>query len=232
MPNTQKNPQSAATHPESTTVIQERPTWASFGNSGDSPRPAYTRAQVEAGALDGRCVLNSISDSVIGDERRLVGIMRCNRKLVQCIEVPATEQEFQITLYAHNNNRFGTDFCASNVSVSFNLSEGIAREHTVSGCLFTKNTLYDEYWGRVKFISQKPFRIEYVKGSALLENNGIGKNGGRPLRDEIATGARTVIGYTAMDGRIPGGYQYASYVSIRVRIIPDDSGANPSKPTD
>ena len=239
MSNTQKNPNPAVrtqNHPETAAVQQAQSaasnqnhlTWISVGNSGDSPRPAYTQAQVEAGALDGLCVLNSISDGVIGDERRFVGIMCRDRKLTNCIDVPDTEQEFQVTLYVHNNSRFGLDFCASNVGVSFDLSEGAACTHTITGHIFAKNTLYSEYWSRAKFISQKPFRIEYVKGSALLENNGIGKNGGRQLRDEIASGGRTVIGYTAMDGRIPGGYQYASYVTIRVRTIPDDSEPSPT----
>ena len=201
--------------------------WLSFGNSGSNLRQTYTNAEVATGALDGYCVLNSISDSVIGDERRFVGIVRSDRKCVQQIDVPFAPEEYTIRLYVHNNSRFGTNFCTVNTSVSFDLSEGFAKEHTITGHIFAQNTLYGEYWSQVKFVSQKPFRLEYVLGSALLENNGIGKNGGRQLRDEIAAGERTTIGYSAMNGEIPGGYQYASYVTVRIRAIPEGSTCRP-----
>lgn len=205
------------------------PSWLSYGNSGSDLRRTYANAEVAAGALDGYCVLNSLSDGVIGDERRFVGVIRSDRKWVQQIDVPFAPEEYTIRLYVHNNSRFGANFCAVNASVSFDLPGSTAAlSHTVVGHIFAQNTLYSEYWSRVKFVGQKPFRLEYVPGSALLENNGIGKNGGRQLRDEIAAGERTVIGYSAMNGKIPGGYQYASYVTIRVRAIPDNSGSQPA----
>lgn len=75
------------------------------------------------------------------------------------------------------------------------------------------------------FESNIPFHLEYVYGSALLENNGIGKNGGKTLSDEIVTKAAsnngTLIGYSSLNGEIPGGYQYASYITIKVRVVFD-----------
>ena len=58
-----------------------------------------------------------------------------------------------------------------------------------------------------------------LKGSALLENNGIGSRGGKILDDKIVNESWTKIGYSALDGKIPGCYQYDSYLTIRVRPI-------------
>lgn len=59
----------------------------------------------------------------------------------------------------------------------------------------------------------------------MLENNGIGANGGYKLGDEIVTKAASQngvqIGYDKIDGNIPGCYEYASYVTIRVKAVFD-----------
>lgn len=68
----------------------------------------------------------------------------------------------------------------------------------------------------------RAFHIEYVHGSALLGNNGMGAGGGVPLPDNVVNDWVTV-GYDEMDGRMPGCYQYAFYATIRVRIVEDEA---------
>ena len=83
------------------------------------------------------------------------------------------------------------------------------------------------------FTSNSSFHLEYIYGSALLENNGVGA-GGLQLSDDIVTKASSggvLIGYydyrtnledpVILDGVIPGCYQYASYVTIRVKAVFD-----------
>ena len=67
----------------------------------------------------------------------------------------------------------------------------------------------------MKFVSNKPFHLEYIQGSALFENNGIGAGGIR-LPDSIVTDEGVMIGFDALDGEIPGCYKYSSYSIIRV----------------
>ena len=58
----------------------------------------------------------------------------------------------------------------------------------------------------------------------MLQNKGVGANGGVRLIDEIVTKASkggVLIGYDALDGKIPGCYSYDSYVTIRVKAIFD-----------
>ncbi len=69
------------------------------------------------------------------------------------------------------------------------------------------------------FVAEQPFHLEYVYGSALLENNGVGADGGIQLSDDIAASESggVLIGYDELDGRVPGCYQYANYITIMVK---------------
>lgn len=85
----------------------------------------------------------------------------------------------------------------------------------------------------MNFQSNVPFHLEYVYGSALLENNGFasvnniynvagGGNGPVTLSDDVITDDGTLIGFYGLDGRVPGCYKYAEYVTIRVKVVYDN----------
>ena len=65
--------------------------------------------------------------------------------------------------------------------------------------------------------SEKQFHLEYISGSALMENNGIG-SGGIMLDDQIVNDW-TRIGYDELDGRIPGCYKYDSYITVKMKPV-------------
>ena len=107
----------------------------------------------------------------------------------------------------------------------------------VQGVISSSNANPTEYWDHVDFNADVPFHLEYVYGSALLEYNGFASRevnennkdvpgagtGPVQLSDNIinSDGSGVLIGYYGLDGRVPGCYQYANYVTIKVKVVYD-----------
>lgn len=208
---------------------------SAWGDNGGG-RPSYTYEQINQGVLGDKIVFNSISDGVIGDEKNFVGarentginlgqdnVWNGNDITVE------NGKEYWVRLYVHNNSPKGMDAVAENVRVAFNIPQKSAKDIELNGFINSSNSTPSEYWDYVNFHSDTAFHLEYVYGSAILENNAIGKsveNGGTGayhLSDDIVKAASggTLIGYDKIDGRIPGCDQYAAYVAIRVKVVYD-----------
>ena len=194
-------------------------------------RQGYTQEAINAGVLEDTIVFNSVSDGKIGDEKNFVGvrldtgtsvdkdnIWNGNDIMVQNGEI------YLVQAFVHNNSRLGYDGISNGTRVAFNIPTESATSIPVYGFISSDNASPSEYWDGVLFKSNQKFHLEYLYGSALLENSGIGASG-LPLSDEIVTKAASnngiLIGYDALDGNIPGGEQYASYVTIKVMIVFD-----------
>lgn len=205
----------------------------------------------------GQIIFNTISDSTIGDEKNFVGAREVDLLDDGRAEgaTPDTKWRgnnitvvdgayFVIRLYVHNNNPNGEDAVAENTRVKFSIPNGTSTEVQnddgsvnqqiqVNGFISSSNATPSEYWDYVNFNSEIPFHLDYVYGSALLNNNktqeeaakgGYLDNAGWKLSDDIVKAASTdgvLIGYESLDGRIPGCYQYANYVTIMVRAVFD-----------
>lgn len=203
-------------------------------NSGG--RPSYTLEQVRGGILGDQIVFNSITDSVIGDERYFtgvredVGVHAGKKNKWMCNYIPVEDGKvYIIRCYIHNNNPNGPYATAKNVKVAIHIPSTIAQEIPVKGCIESSNASPSQYWSTVVFASRTstPFRLSYVEGSAWLENNGIAnRHSGlcRKFSDTIVTEAANggaLVFYNTLDGSIPGCYEYACYVTIRVRVVFD-----------
>ncbi len=216
-----------------------------WGDNGGG-RQSYTVEEINNGAIGdtdpnsenfpGTIVFNSISDSTIGNEKNFVGTRectvqangRCNAATKETIwnanEIEVKDgQTYIIRAYIHNNNPNGEDAIAENTMVSFIVPTDSAKEIEVNGIISSSNATPSRYWDHVTFKSSNVFHLEYVYGSALFTNNGIGK-GGLSVGDEVVTNAANggmFIGYDKLDGRIPGYYQYDSFVTIQVKAVFD-----------
>lgn len=221
-----------------------------WGDNGGG-RESYTKDQINNGAIGateisdgenykesdnypGTIVFNSISDSTIGSEKNFVGARECvllpdgtwegatKETIWNADEINVKSgQTYIVRAYVHNNNPNGMDAVAENTTVEFVVPQyESAKELKVSAVIDSSNATPSRYWDGVTFKSDRAFHLEYVYGSALLENNGIGK-GGLTLSDNIIDGG-TLIGYDKLDGRVPGCYQYANYVTIKVKAVFDD----------
>jgi hypothetical protein len=84
----------------------------------------------------------------------------------------------------------------------------------VTGYITSSNAEPTEYRHSIKLVSHKPFHLEYIPYSAWYENNGIGAGGTRLSDDIMKDGV--LIGFDALDGRVPGCYKYLSYSTIKV----------------
>lgn len=208
-----------------------------WGDS-DGGRPSYTLEEINSDILGNKVVLNSISDSVIGNEKNFVGAREYNGpntsgtiNVWNANEITVKDgQDYIIRAYVHNNN-LHSENVAEDVAVTFSIPSVAARRLRVNGFIDTSNAYPQRYWDYVDFVSDAPFHLEYYYNSALLENNGVGA-GGLQLSDEIVTAINgTKIGYydyrtnpndpVILDGIIPAGYQYSSYITIRVKVVFD-----------
>lgn len=208
-------------------------------------RRAYTLDEVNHGAIDGKIIFNSISDSVIGHEFNFVGATKNagenkdadNRWKANAI-VAEEGCTYLIRLYVHNNGRFSGEDVAEDVAIRFKITDtlnvtgndvaidGFNSSNgyygaAVYGYISVPNEKPSMYSDGVKFVSDRPFHLEYIPGTALFQNNGIGKKPGYRLDDSIVWNF-IPIGYNELDGRIPADYQYASYSCITVTPVFDD----------
>lgn len=220
-------------------AVETEPGW---GDS-DGGRPSYTVDEINKGILGSQIIFNTISDSVIGDEKNFVGARQCvirddgraepadsEAKEWRGNNITAEDGKYYIIrLYVHNNNPNGMDTVAEDTRVSFSIPDISSTTVEVKGFISSSNARPSKYWDYIKFNSDVPFHLEYIHGSALLENNEIGL-GGIPLSDDIvnAKGDGMLIGYDALDGRIPGCYQYDNFVTIQVKAVYDSENVKRS----
>lgn len=141
-------------------------------------------------------------------------------------------ETYVVRLYVHNNSPKGTDATAENVKVRFYVPYASGTEVAVNGWLTATNATPDIYLDDVVFksLDGTAFHLEYVTGSAMLQNGGFASGEGIKLTDSVVnqgnpTGENedtwTMIGYDALDGKIPGGYNYVNYVFIKVKVVYD-----------
>lgn len=209
--------------------------WGDSGAGGH--RQGYMTRQVKAGILGGSIVFNSVYDGRINkgygfDERNFLSVRNipniphANPGEWHTKEIAAKNGfEYEISCYIHNNNPGGCNAEARNTKVSVEIPK---EDSSATGSIIVKGHIQSDnaspgmYWSSVCFTGdQRPFSLEYISGSARLHNSGIGSPaGGLPLDDAIVaedSGGGVLIGYNDLDGIIPGGIDYASYVTMRVK---------------
>jgi uncharacterized repeat protein (TIGR01451 family) len=196
---------------------------SAWGDSNGG-RPSYTIDQINGGALGNTIVFNSIKNNPnIGDEKNFVGIREytgtnsgINNTWYDSMKIE-DGKTYLIRMYVHNNSPKGLDAVAKNVFTTFNVPTTVGKSIEVNGFIDSSNANPTRYWDNAIFTSDTDFYLSYVSGSALLENNGIGRNGGVKLSDTIVSNSGVKIGYNSLNGEIPGCFEYASYVTIKVK---------------
>lgn len=209
--------------------VKDQESIAGWGDNGGG-RESYTAAEIKSGVLGDTVIFNSISDSTIGNEKNFVGARLDDRinagadNVWDGNEIAVEDGAvYLIRAYVHNNSPLGYDALAENVKVAFSIPTVSAKIIPVNGFIFCDNATPSEYWDGVTLTSDNFFHLEYIYGSALLENDEVRESGSIALSDEIVTKAAsnngTLIGYSSLNGEIPGGC--ASYVTLKVRVVFD-----------
>ena len=179
-------------------------------------RQTYTIDQINEGDLGDKITFNSISNGKIGDERYFVGGALSGTKVSSwASEINNVEdgQVYTIRLYVHNNSPRGLQGIAKDVRATFSLPTNVAKSQTVIGYLDSSNATPTRYFDEVKFNSSEDFYLEYVDGSAKYVNT----QGTFKLSNDIIISGAT-LGFTSMNGEIPGCYEYDGEVFIDVKV--------------
>lgn len=225
-----------------------------FAAEGDDfSRALYSYQQANEGAIDyitfnsikvvdtdaAWAEANNLKMPLLGNETNFVGARKNtgsnagSGNVWEGTEIIAEDGEtYLIRLYVHNNSSGGMNSVAEDTKVRFYVPCGSASSQTVNGWLTSSNAAPTEYSDTVVFKSESgtPFSLQYVYGSALLENGGFAKGDGVILPDSITNQGNptnnvedewVLIGYDALNGKIPGCYKYINYVSIMVRVVYD-----------
>ena len=160
---------------------------------------------------------NSITNNPVigGDEKDFVGIREVgsNAKWTNNIKVQ-NGKEYYVRMYVHNNAASNLNLVAENVVAKLNVPTTTAKNVTVQGQISASNAKPNTVWDEATFSSDNDFNLAYVAGSALFENNGMGTT---KLPDSIVNNTGAKLGYDKLDGKIPGCFQYAGYVTVKVK---------------
>lgn len=187
-----------------------------WGDSGNG-RKTYTLAEINNGNLGNTITFNSITNGKIGDERNFVGakLTSSTENLWNADTISVKDGEtYTIRLYVHNNSPLGKNAIATGVSTSFSLPTTISNSHTIVGYINSSNATPSRYWDEVTLTSTEDFYLEYVNGSAKWTSMALGTVA---LSDSVVTSGATV-GYDALNGQIPGCYDYDGQVTIQVKV--------------
>ena len=191
---------------------------SAWGDS-DGGRKSYTIEEINNGAIDDKIVLNSISNNPDLNELYFVQARAADSANIwnaNDIEVE-NGKEYIVRLYVHNNNPRGTEMIAKDVNANVYVPTESGKSLTVAGTITSSNATPSKIWDEVVFKSStNTFHLEYVKGSALIENKG--KISGTKLSDNLVMGG-TTLGYDSLNGEIPGCFGYAAIVTFRVKAV-------------
>ena len=186
-----------------------------WGDSSNG-RQSYTLEQINNGDLGDTITFNSISNGKIGDEKNFVGAKVAGATVdtwnANTINVKDGET-YTIRLFVHNNSPKGMEAIAKGVKATFSIPTTVAKSQTIIGYLDSSNATPDRYWDEVTLNASEDVYLEYVAGSAKFNNN----KGTFALSDEVITSGAT-LGYTSMNGEIPGCYEYSGVVTIDVKV--------------
>ena len=204
-------------------------------------RPTYTIADINAGKLGDKIVMNSIKDddssltqaeresgvtTPLTDEREFIGIRDAatgghGKDNIWSIGNVNIEEgkTYIVRMYIHNNNPKGPSAMAKDVTAQVDLPNLVTSEARVTGYINASNATPSRYWDslNLKSADGRRFFLDYIEGSARFENN-IFKNG-TSLSDSLVTNAGVKLGYDKLDGNMPGCYQYAGYVTFKIKPV-------------
>lgn len=160
---------------------------------------------------------NSITNNPVigGDEKDFVGIREVgsNANWTNNMKVQ-NGKEYYVRIYVHNNAASNLNLVAENVVAKLNVPTTTAKTVTVQGQVSASNAKPNTVWDEATFSSDNDFNLAYISGSALFENNGMGTT---KLPDSIVNNTGAKLGYDKLNGKIPGCFQYAGYVTVKVK---------------
>jgi hypothetical protein len=160
---------------------------------------------------------DSITDNpTVGDERKFFGVADVNAtQYTKTVQVQDNE-EVSLRAYFHNDANQNLNLVATNTHVVMRLPGSTSNStQTAKAYIIADNAKPVAVADTVDLTGSSPFTITYEPGTAQLWNNVFR---GAQLSDNIVTDNGALIGYNAIDGKVPGCSQFSGYVTIKVRV--------------
>lgn len=160
---------------------------------------------------------NSITDNpVFGDERTFFdGTYVSAPGAAQDRLTVSDNQELSLRVFFHNNARADLNLVATNTKVKILLPTQANTNTTAAAYISADNANPLVVADSLDFTGAQPFTLEYETGTAQLWNNVFR---GISLNDSIVSSNGALVGYNAIDGRVPGCEQFSGYVTVKVRV--------------
>lgn len=180
---------------------------------GPSDRSTYTM-EVPANKV----AFNSITDNPdVGDERNFVRVSTGTAGWSD-VATMTEGQSYFARIYVHNNAAANLNLVARNVRASLNLptkENTWGKQFEVNGFVKSSNAQPNEVWDNIVLKSDRDFhvKVEYAK---YYNNNRTEETSGWDLnQSELFSSNGAQLGYTSMDGNIPGCLKYSGYVLVK-----------------
>ena len=179
------------------------------------------------GSLDGPVFNSFINTPSYGDERNFVRVARVvpgqspTEADYRETQTATPGQEYWVRTYVHNNANVSTNSSglgiARNTRVRLMIPEGVANGVDVMTHITASNAKQSPVWDTATLANDsQAFSVNYISGSAVIYNQA--HQSGLPLSDEILSEQGTYIGYNAMNGDLPGCFEFGAYVYVRVQV--------------
>jgi len=203
-------------------LIALLPAVVAFANWGPT-RPTFTWAQPA-----NYITFDSITDNpTVGDERPFFSgkVSTDPGNVVDNIHVNDNDV-VNLRVFFHNDAAANLNLVATNTHVNVYLPKVAATSTFATSTITADNANPAVVSDTVDFNGDRPFTLEYLPGSAHITSNGAVN--GATLSDNIVTSSGALIGYNALDGRIPGCSQFSGFVTLQVRVHMQPAPVQPS----
>jgi uncharacterized repeat protein (TIGR01451 family) len=222
------------------TAITGATVFAGYGpNGGERKIFDFSNSTQREGAFDAPRFNSYINTNVYGDERAFVDAKECAAASDACYtqgqaggykdkQPVEPGKEYIIRAYVHNianpsinnvdrDNDGHSDGVARNTRIRFEMPNGTANGFTMQARITADNAIPKMVYDTVDLKNENTaFNIDYVPGSAMIYN--AANPNGHKLGDDIMSGNGALIGHDKMNGKIPGCFEFASFVVIRVKV--------------
>lgn len=159
-------------------------------------------------------VFNSITNNPAhGDERNFVRIKEAGAGTYSDKIAVTPGKKYTVMVYYHNNAAANLNLVATNTRMNTQLPTAIeaGKQAMISAKIKADNAKPNTVWDEVYVTSAQNVALKYVSNSATIHSKGA-VNGKKLNSTEFLTSG-ALIGYNALDGKVPGCHQFAGYVT-------------------
>lgn len=124
--------------------------------------------------------------------------------------------EYLVRVLVHNNAAADLNLVAHNTRVSISVPATTGTSANIQATVSADNANPQQVWDGTVLTSASRFNVGYVPGSAHFYN--AANPAGYTIPDTLTTSAGALLGYSSMNGDIPGCNQYSGVLTFKVKV--------------